>query len=195
MERLKQQMNFLTEIDKVKDVFRQSLVVNGKRNENDAEHSWHMCMVAIILKEYFIKELDLEKSLKLMLIHDLVEIYAGDTPAFGVERLDKYEAELRAAKTVFSLLPEEQAKEYLDFWLEFEECQTNEAIYANICDRFQGSMQNFTSNGYTWRKFNPSSSKVLERLELVKKYTPVLYEECLYPEIKKYIDKGIIKNS
>lgn len=195
MKRLTQQMNFLFEIDKVKDIFRQSLIVNGKRNENDAEHSWHICMVAIILKEYFTLEFDLEKSLKLMLIHDLVEIYAGDTPAFGEERPDKYEAELEAAKKIFSLLPEDQSNEYLDLWIEFEDGKTNEAIYANICDRFQGTMQNITSDGHTWKKFRPTFSRIEKLLEPIIKYAPTLYEECLYPEIKKFIENGTIKNN
>ena len=97
MERIQKQMTFLFEIDKVKDIFRQSLIVNGKREENDAEHSWHMALVALIIKEYFQGEVDLEKSLKMILIHDLVEIYAGDTPAFGENRPDKKEEEIKAA--------------------------------------------------------------------------------------------------
>ena len=154
MERIQKQMAFLFEIDKVKDIFRQSLVVNGKREENDAEHSWHMALVALTIKEYFQGEVNLERSLKMILIHDLVEIYAGDTPAFGEVRTDKADDELKAAVKLFSLLPDDQKDEFLNLWLEFEECESNEAKFANVCDRYQGFMQNLTSDGHTWKKFN-----------------------------------------
>lgn len=194
MERIQKQMSFLYEIDKVKDVFRQSLIVNGKREENDAEHSWHMAMVALTIKEYFIiKDFDLEKSLKMILIHDLVEIYAGDTPAFGVARPDKKEEEIKAAKKLFSLLPDDQNDYFLKLWLEFEDSETPEAIYANVCDRYQGFMQNITSNGHTWEKFSAPLEMVLKRAEVVKKYVPELYDKYMYPQFLIYKEKGIIK--
>ena len=193
MERIQKQMTFLFEIDKVKDIFRQSLIVNGKREENDAEHSWHMALVALIIKEYFQGEVDLEKSLKMILIHDLVEIYAGDTPAFGENRPDKKEEEIKAAIKLFSLLPSDQKEEFLNLWLEFEECQSNEAKFANVCDRYQGFMQNLTSDGHTWKKFNAPMEKVLKRAEVIKEYVPELYEKVMLPEFLKYQKRGIIK--
>ncbi|MGL6066062.1 MAG: HD domain-containing protein [Cetobacterium sp.] len=193
MERIRMQMDFLFEIDKMKDIFRQSLVVSGKREENDAEHSWHMALVALTIKEYFKGEIDLEKSLKMILIHDLVEIYAGDTPAFGEMRPDKEDEEVKAAKKIFSLLPEDQKEYFLNLWLEFEECESNEAKFANVCDRYQGFMQNLTSDGHTWKKFNASMEMVLKRAEPIKKYTPELYEKYILPEFLKYKEKGIIK--
>lgn len=193
MERIRMQMDFLFEIDKMKDIFRQSLVVSGKREENDAEHSWHMALVALTIKEYFKGEIDLEKSLKMILIHDLVEIYAGDTPAFGEVRPDKEDEEVKAAKKIFSLLPEDQKECFLNLWLEFEECESNEAKFANVCDRYQGFMQNLTSDGHTWKKFNASMEMVLKRAEPIKKYTPELYEKYILPEFLKYKEKGIIK--
>ncbi|MGL5089286.1 MAG: HD domain-containing protein [Cetobacterium sp.] len=193
MERIRMQMNFLFEIDKMKDVFRQSLVVEGKREENDAEHSWHMALVALTIKEYFKAEINLEKALKMILIHDLVEIYAGDTPAFGQQRPDKKSEEIKAAKRIFSLLPADQEKYFLNLWLEFEECESNEARFANVCDRYQGFMQNLTSDGHTWKKFNVSMEKVLKRAEPIKKYTPELYEKYMLPEFLKYKERGIIE--
>lgn len=192
MEKIEKQMEFLFEIDKCKDIFRQSLVL-GKRRENDAEHSWHMCIVAMTLKEYFTLSFSMEKALKLILIHDLVEIYAGDTPAFGPEREDKYEAEYEAAKKLFSLLPKNQEKEFLELWLEFEKAETNEAIYANLCDKYQGFMQNLTSDGHTWKKFNVSMEKVLKRAEIIKLYAPELFDKYIYPQFINYQKKGIIK--
>lgn len=193
MERIQKQMSFLFEIDKVKDIFRQSLVVNGKREENDAEHSWHMAIVALTLKEYFHRDINLEKSLKMILIHDLVEIYAGDTPAFGEERPEKVNDELKAAVKLFSLLPDDQREEFLNLWLEFEACETNEAKFANVCDRYQGFMQNLTSDGHTWKKFNAPMEKVLKRAEVIKIYVPELYEKIMLPEFLKYQERGIIK--
>lgn len=193
MERIQKQMAFLFEIDKVKDIFRQSLVVNGKREENDAEHSWHMALVALTIKEYFQGEVDLEKSLKMILIHDLVEIYAGDTPAFGEVRPDKADDELKAAVKLFSLLPDDQKEEFLNLWTEFEECESNEAKFANVCDRYQGFMQNLTSDGHTWKKFNASMERVLKRAEVIKIYVPELYEKVMLPEFLKYQERGIIK--
>lgn len=192
MTRIEKQMKFLYEIDKCKDIFRQSLVLN-KRRENDAEHSWHMAMVALIIKDYFIYEFILERALKLILVHDLVEIYAGDTPAFGPAREDKFDAEFESAKKLFSLLPEDQEKEFLDLWLEFEKCETAEAKFANVCDKYQGFMQNLTSDGHTWKKFDVTMEKVLKRAEVLKLYTPKLYEEFMLPEFEKYYRKGIIK--
>lgn len=193
MERIQKQMAFLFEIDKMKDIFRQSLVLNGKREENDAEHSWHMALVALTLKEYFEGEVDLEKSLKMILIHDLVEIYAGDTPAFAKVRVDKSDEELKAAIKLFSLLPADQKDEFLNLWIEFEECETNEAKFANVCDRYQGFMQNLTSDGHTWKKFNAPIESVLNRAHIVKLYAPKLYEKVMLPEILKYQARGIIK--
>lgn len=193
MERIQKQMAFLFEIDKVKDIFRQSLVVNGKREENDAEHSWHMALVALTIKEYFKGEVDLEKTLKMILIHDLVEIYAGDTPAFGEVRPDKKDEEIKAAVKLFSLLPEDQKEEFLNLWLEFEECESNEAKFANVCDRYQGFMQNLTSDGHTWKKFNAPMEKVLKRAEVIKNYVPELYDKVMLPEFLKYQERGIIK--
>ncbi len=189
MERIQKQMAFLFEIDKVKDIFRQSLVVNGKREENDAEHSWHMALVALTIKEYFKGEVDLEKTLKMILIHDLVEIYAGDTPAFGEVRPDKKDEEIKAAVKLFSLLPEDQKEEFLNLWLEFEECESNEAKFANVCDRYQGFMQNLTSDGHTWKKFNAPMEKVLKRAEVIKNYVPELYEKVMLPEFLKYQER------
>ncbi|MGL5984841.1 MAG: HD domain-containing protein, partial [Cetobacterium sp.] len=175
------------------DVFRQSLIIEGKREENDAEHSWHMALVALTIREYFEGELDLEKTLKMILIHDLVEIYAGDTPAFGAQRPDKAEEELKAAEKIFSLLPEDQREYFLTLWIEFENCETNEAKFANVCDRYQGFMQNLTSDGHTWKKFNVPLETVLKRIEPIKKYTPKLYHDYIMHEIAKYKEKGIIK--
>ena len=112
---------------------------------------------------------------------------------FGAEREDKREEETRAAEKVFFLLPKDQGRELLDLWLEFEECKTEDAKYANVCDRYQGFMQNLTSDGHTWKKYNVHIDRVLERSHVIKLYTPRLFEGYVMPELEKYMSRGIIR--
>lgn len=196
MGRLAEQTKFLIEIDKVKAILRQSIVLGDlNRRENDAEHSWHMALCAITLKEYFILgEVNMEKVLKLILIHDIVEIYAGDVPAFSnYDKEAKWQAELDSAEKIYGMLPEEQRKDFMKLWLEFENMETKESKFANTFDRFQGFIQNLTSDGHTWKKFSATKEMVLRRLGPVIDYTPQIFEEFVMPEIQKYIDRGIIK--
>lgn len=196
MTKLQQQINFLFEIDKLKAILRQSVVLGDvNRRENDAEHSWHMAMCAIVLKEHVnIENVNMEKVLKMTLIHDLVEIYGGDTPAFSnASKEDKFTKELAAAEKIFGMLPEEQYKEFLKLWLEFENMETDDSKYANVFDRFQGFMLNLTSDGHTWKKWHVTEDMVLKRLDPIIKYAPALYEEIIRPEMDKYMERGIIK--
>lgn len=196
MKKLQKQIDFLMKIDKLKDIFRQSLVLgNEKRRENDAEHSWHMAVCAVTLSEYVIFEnINIEKVLKMILIHDIVEIIADDTPAFSVfNKEDKFIKELDAAEKLFGLLPEIQYKEFIKLWLEFENMETDEAKCANVFDRFQGFLQNLTSDGHTWKKWNVTREVVEKRLDPIIKYAPKLYTDFIQLEIEKYIEEGIIK--
>lgn len=195
MNKLHKQVEFLFEIDKLKGILRQSVVLGDtNRRENDAEHSWHMAMCAIVLKEYVdIDNIDMEKVIKMILIHDLVEIYSDDTPAFSdFSKEDKFNKELIAGEKIFGMLPEEQGKEFFDIWLEFEKMETNNSKFANVFDRFQGFMQNLTSDGHTWKKWNVHESMVVKRLEPILKYGPKLYSEIVRPAIDEYMKKGII---
>ncbi|MGF6907511.1 HD domain-containing protein [Fusobacterium sp. PH5-44] len=196
MSKLENQLQFLLEIDKVKNILRQSVILGDpQRRENDAEHSWHMAICAMILKEYVeLDNINMEKVLKMILIHDLVEIYAGDVPAFAIfSPEEKAKKEMDAAKKIFSLLPPEQNKEFMDLWSEFELSETNNAKYANVFDRFQGFMQNITSDGHTWRKFSPSKEMVIKRMKPIAMHAPVVYKEIVYKKIDEYIKKGVIK--
>lgn len=195
MNKLHKQVEFLFEIDKLKGILRQSVVLGDtNRRENDAEHSWHMAMCAIVLKEYVdIDNIDMEKVIKMILIHDLVEIYSDDTPAFSnFSKEDKFNKEIIAGEKIFGMLPEEQGKEFFDIWLEFEKMETNNSKFANVFDRFQGFMQNLTSDGHTWKKWNVHESMVVKRLEPILKYAPKLYCEIVRPAIDEYMKKGII---
>ena len=196
MKKIEEQVKFLMEIDKVKGILRQSVILGDvNRRENDAEHSWHMAICALTLKEYVdLENIDLEKVFKMILLHDVVEVYSDDTPAFSnTSKEEKFRKELAAAEKIYSLLPEEQYKEYFKLWLEFENMETNEAKFANVFDRFQGFIQNLSSDGHTWKKWNVTKEMVLRRLDPLIKYAPKIYEDFISLEIDKYVAKGIIK--
>lgn len=196
MNKLKQQIDFLMEIDKVKAVLRQSVILGDtNRRENDAEHSWHMAMCTFVLKDYVeLKNIELERVFKMILIHDIVEVYSDDTPAFSnASKEEKYKKELEAGKKIFGMLPDEQSKEFFELWLEFENMETENSKVANIFDRFQGFIQNLSSDGHTWKKWNVTEEMVVRRLEPLIKYAPKLYTDFVRIEIDRYINKGIIK--
>jgi len=154
VERLQRQIGFLIEIDKLKQVYRQTLISDGSRQENDAEHTWHLAMMAITLAEYTNNpELDLLRAVKMLLVHDLVEIDAGDTYAYDEQgHLDKEEREQKAAARIFPILPVDQAEELYGLWMEFERGQTPEARFANACDRLLLLLLNYRTEGILWKK-------------------------------------------
>lgn len=163
MDKLRQQIGFLTEINKLKSVFRQSMLPEDRRFENDAEHSWHMCMYAVVLQEYAPQNMDMLKCIKMLLIHDLVEIYAGDTYLYddkGYE--DKQLRETKAADKLYAML-DEQGDELKAIWYEFEECKSDEAVFANSIDRLQPILLNYLTQGEQWHKHNVCISQVIEK--------------------------------
>lgn len=193
-ERLVKQIEFIIEIDKLKRVFRQNVVIGTKQQENDAEHSWHLAVMAIILSEYSsTKELDILRVLKMLLIHDLVEIHAGDTFCYDVQgNADKLDRELRAAKRLFNLLPSEQAQEMMDLWQEFETMATPEACFAASLDRFQPLLLNYHTNGHTWKRPGITSERVLQRNKVLENNAPQLWE-YVKELIEDCIQKGYLK--
>jgi len=193
-ERLLQQIQFIKEIDKLKRIFRQNVVIGTERNENDAEHSWHLAIMAILLSEYSAdSEIDVFKVVKMAIIHDLVEIDAGDTFCYdekGYE--DKEEREQKAADRLFTILPIDQAQEILDLWREFEELNTAEARFAACLDRLQPLILNYNTNGHTWKKPGVTSGKVLKRNSLLEENAPELWEYAR-EIIEDSVRKGILK--
>ena len=193
-DRLKRQIEFITEIDQLKSIYRQSLVIGAKRNENDAEHSWHLAMMAMLTYEYAAeKDIDLLKVIKLVLVHDLVEIDAGDTFCYdekGYE--DKAEREQKAADRLFNILPEDQAKEIMDLWREFEDITTPEARFASCLDRLEPLILNYNTEGHTWRKPGVTSEKVRKRIGMLKDYAPQLWDYA-NDIIADSIQKGYLK--
>ena len=138
MTRLEQQIRFITEIDKVKNIFRQPYLADGKRKENDAEHSWHIALMAYLLQEHAEEPVDVPRVMLMMLIHDLVEIDAGDTYAYdSAGAKTKREREVRAAERIFGLLPEDQGRYFRELWDDFEAYESADAKYAHLLDNFQ----------------------------------------------------------
>lgn len=190
MERLKQQIDFLIEIDKLKHVFRQTVLIDGSRQENDAEHSWHLAMLAMILHEHANEPgLDLLKMIKMVLIHDLVEIDAGDTFIYDEKgNLDKAEREQAAADRIFAILPADQASELRALWDEFEQRETPEERFAAVIDRLQPLIHNYVTEGTSWKKNNVTADKVIARNRFIRDVSEPLgmyVEELIADSIQK----------
>ena len=193
-KRLKQQMKFLVEADKMKTIMRQTLLIDKSRQENDAEHSWHFALMAMVLFEYaYSPKVDMLRVLKMALIHDLVEIYAGDTFAYDdVGYEDKLKREGEAANKLFGLLPTDQGDEYRDLWEEFDEMKTPDAIYASAIDRLQPLVNNYLTDGHTWSFPGVDSTKVYKRASKIKEALPELWgfvDHMLQDSIKR----GLLK--
>ena len=164
MDRLQQQFNFLLEIDKEKDIGRQTYLSHGLRKENDAEHSWHMAVMALVMAEHSNEDIDLLRTVSMILVHDLVEIYAGDTYAYDAEgNADKREREVAAADKLFSFLPDDQRDKFRGLWEEFEKGETAEAKFAASMDRIQPLMLNNASGGRSWKEHDVKASQVYGR--------------------------------
>ncbi len=163
--RLEKQVQFILEVDKLKEIFRQTVCTQSRRAENDAEHSWHLCLAVIVLSEHAnIAGLDVLRVLRMLIIHDLVEIDAGDTFAYDTERMaDQHAREARAADRIFGLLPEDQAGDFRALWDEFEEKRTDESRFATAIDRFQPMLLNCRTEGAAWRRHGVTEDRVLAR--------------------------------
>ena len=193
-DRLKKQIDFIIEIDKMKSVFGQNIIIDRTRNENDAEHSWHIAVIAMILYEYAYRpDIDLLRVLKMLLIHDIVEVYAGDTFVYDAQaNLDKGKREQDAADKIFGMLPEDQEKEYRALWEEFDAMETPESIFAAATDRFEPFILNCNTDGHTWRLADITSDKLYKRLYETKVALPALWD-TICELIHENIEKGYIK--
>ncbi len=192
MERLQQQMEFIEEVDKLKKIGRQSYLTDSSRKENDAEHSWHLALMAICLSEYAKEEVDVLHVISMVLIHDLVEIDAGDTYAYDIEgNKSKRAREEKAADRIFNLLPKEQAKKMRDLWEEFEANETPEANFANALDRIQPIMLNHKSDGKAWAEHGVKLSQILTRNVNIEKGAPKLWEYALENFIQPNVGEAI----
>ena len=190
-ERLKQQLDFILEIDKEKNIFRQTHLSGQGRNENDAEHAWHMAIMAYLLKEYSNEPVDIGKVMLMCLIHDIVEIDAGDTYAYDAENLKTQKAREDAAKErIFSILPEEQKDELIKLFDEFEEFKTAESKFAHAMDNLQPLILNNSNGGGDWREHGVTAEQVYGRQSKTK-----LGSERLYDVIDRIIKENIVKGN
>lgn len=195
MERLRQQMTFIQEVDKLKNIGRQSYITDGSRKENDAEHSWHLALMAMLLSEHANRKVDVLKVMSMVLIHDIVEIDAGDTYAYDIEgNQTKRAREERAADRIFGLLPTDQTVYLRELWEEFEKQETTEAKFARALDCIQPIMLNSASDGKAWEEHEVKLSQILERNQLTKEGTGTLWEYARENYIEPNIKKGKIQD-
>lgn len=193
--RLQQQINFIIEIDKLKQVLRQTSLINQSRKENDAEHSWHLAIMAILLSEYAAEDIDLLQVLRMVLIHDLVEIDAGDTFCYDQAALaDQAQREQRAANRIFGLLPADQAAELRAVWEEFEARKSPEARFAAALDRLQPLLHNYYTQGGTWRQFGVTLGQVMVRTRAIAAGSSIL-GEFANSLIQDALAQGFLGNS
>lgn len=192
-DNLLKQIAFIKEIDKVKYIQRKTKLFNSDRNENDAEHSWHLAIMAVVLAEHSNENIDVLKVIKMLLIHDIVEIDAGDTFIYDTQKNHTNTDEERlAANRIFGLLPKAQAEELIEIWEEFEAGETKEAKFAKSMDRLEPLLQNTSNNGGTWAEFGVDYDKVYNKKKVIKEGSEVIWD---YAEnlINESVDKGILK--
>ncbi|MEO6286915.1 MAG: HD domain-containing protein [Dyadobacter sp.] len=190
---LLKQIEFIKEVDKLKYILRKTKLFGSERNENDAEHSWHLALMSIVLAEHANFQMDLLKVIKMLLIHDIVEIDAGDTFIYDTQKShDNTVEEREAAKRIFGLLPEEQADDFIAVWEEFEEQETNEAKFARAMDRLEPLLQNASNNGGTWQEFGVAHDQVYAKKQVIQHGSSAIWE---YAEqlINDCVEKGILK--
>lgn len=193
-ERLKQQMDFILEVDKIKNIGRQTYLSDGKRKENDAEHSWHLALMAFLLQEHAAKSVDVTKVMIMVLIHDIVEIDAGDTYAYDEAGHKTKEArEKAAAERIFGLLPKDQGEYLRKLWEEFEAYETPEAKYAHTLDNFQPLMLNDATDGRSWREHEVKKSQVLKRNQKTAEGSEPIMGE-IHKIVDRHVEKGNLLN-
>ena len=192
-ERLQKQLDFALEIDKEKNIFRQTHLSGHGRNENDAEHAWHMAIMAYLLQEYSNEKIDVARVMLMCLIHDVVEIDAGDTYAYDAEGLKTQKAREEAAKErLYSMLPEDQKADLTAIFDEFEERKTPEAKFARALDNLQPLLLNNSNDGGDWRNHDVTAEKVYERQSRTREGSEKLFE-VTDKILKENIAKGNLK--
>lgn len=194
MDRLKQQIAFLVDADKLKSVSRRTPVIDGSRLENSAEHSWHLVLSAMVLREHLCEDCDLLRTLEMLAVHDLVEIDAGDTFAYDADaQLTKQAREHAAAERVFGLLPHDQAAKFRALWEEFEAQDTAEARFANALDRFQPLLQNSYAGGGSWKDHDVTLAQVMKRMSPIEHTMPEVWSTVV-AIVETFAKSGLIRN-
>ena len=192
-KRLDQQFAFIREIDKEKFIGRQTYLSDGERKENDAEHAWHLAIMTMLLSEYANEPIDVLHTIGMLLIHDLVEIDAGDTYAYDEEGKKTQAArEKKAADRIYGMLPEDQGKMLYDLWLEFEAQKTPEAKFARVMDNLQPMMLNAATDGKAWVEHGVHLAQIMKRNEHTAEYSEILMEYAREMFIQPNLDNGHI---
>ena len=193
-ERLKKQMEFILEVDKIKFIGRQTYLSDGERKENDAEHSWHLALMTALLSEHANEKIDVRKTMLMVLVHDIVEIDAGDTYAYDEEgKKTQAQRERKAADRIYGMLPEEQGKKMYDLWLEFEAQETPEAKFARTMDNIQPMMLNAATDGKAWVEHSVQLSQILGRNAHTAEGSETLWEYARENFIQPHLDAGHIR--
>jgi putative hydrolase of HD superfamily len=193
--RLSQQIQFIIEIDKLKGILRQTRLTDDSRQENSAEHSWHLALMAIILAEYAPPQVDLGRAITMVLLHDLDEIDAGDTFCYDVQgNQDKPVREEKAATRIFGMLPEDQGQSLREIWDEFEAVATPTARFAVALDRLQPLLLNYQNQGGTWQLHGITEGQVMQRMEPLQEGTPQLWE-LVEQIVADCIEAGYLQNA
>jgi putative hydrolase of HD superfamily len=191
-ERLDAQISFILELDKAKQVFRQNTLVDATRRENDAEHMWHLAVIALVLREHAAGDIDIGRVVEMLLVHDVVEIDAGDTFAYDdAGQVDKQERERLAAERIFGLLPDDQARWMWGLWLEFEAKATPDARFAASIDRLQPLLLNASSGGQAWSRHGVTADRVRARNAHISDGSPALWA-LAQQVIERAIGEGIL---
>ena len=191
--RLDQQLKFSAEIDKMTGILRRTLLVDHSRRENDAEHSWHIAVMAMLFEEYAKEPVNVSRVAEMCVVHDLVEIYAGDTFAYDVSgNRDKAEREATAADKLFSQLPEEQGRRIRELWEEFDAMETADAKYAACMDRLQPFLHNTLTQGHTWVEGGTARAAVEKRMSLIKEFMPEVYG-WISDNLDRAVENGWLK--
>lgn len=192
-ERLDQQLKFTAEIDKMTAVLRRTVLIDQSRRENDAEHSWHIGVMALLFSEYTKEPVNAQRAAVMCLVHDLVEIYAGDTFAFDITgNLDKEEREKVAADRLFGMLPEDQGSMIRSLWEEFDEAKTADARYAACLDRIQPFLHNTLTGGFTWVEGKVERASVEKRDQIIQEFMPEVYQ-WIEKNLDRAVQKGWLK--
>ena len=193
-ERLQKQIAFIKEIDKVKSIFRQTYLADGTRKENDAEHSWHIALMAVLLKEYVSEDVDVAKVMTMVLIHDLVEIDAGDTYAYDdTGAATKREREEKGADRIFGMLPEDQGRYFRELWEEFEAYESADAKFAHLLDNFQPLLLNDASGGRSWEEHGVRKSQIYKRNVKIEETSEDVWN-YMKSLVEKHIELGHVKD-
>lgn len=194
-DRLDMQLKFSAEIDKMTGIIRRTSLIDKSRRENDAEHSWHIAAMAMLFEEYAKEPVNVPRAVEMCVVHDLIEIYAGDTFAYDVKaNEDKADREKEAADKLFSQLPKEQGKMIRNLWEEFDAMETPDAKYAACMDRLQPFMHNSLTEGFTWVESGTNRKVVEKRMAVIKDFMPEVYK-WIDANIDRAIAMGWLKES